>query len=374
VITNNRYINIRNLSKHFGDVVAVNQVNIQIGAGEFFSLLGPSGCGKTTLLRMLAGLESPTGGEIYIDGKPMSDVPPHQRPTNMVFQNYAIFPHLDVRANIAYGLRKDKLSKPEMGKRVDEALEMVKLPGFGSRSAHELSGGQLQRIALARALIKRPKVLLLDEPLGALDKKLREEMQLELRALQESVGITFIFVTHDQEEALTLSDRVAVMARGDVLQIASPKNLYSQPESVEVADFIGQMNFTNAQVREIDNNRVMVDARGLGSIQGRAFGETVFLKPGKPVVVGIRPEKLSLTTMPPTGGINSVEGELITSAYLGNRSHFYVSIKGCEKPFAVATHEVELSSSQSLGRGKKVWLSWSDESLVLLPPSSQDTE
>ncbi|MCP4009594.1 MAG: ABC transporter ATP-binding protein [Proteobacteria bacterium] len=370
----NAYINISNVSKHFGEVVAVNQVNMQIGAGEFFSLLGPSGCGKTTLLRMLAGLESPTHGEIFIDGKPMSDVPPHRRPTNMVFQNYAIFPHLNVRGNIAYGLRKDKLSKTEMAKRVDEALEMVKLPGFGRRSANELSGGQLQRIALARALVKRPKVLLLDEPLGALDKKLREEMQLELRALQESVGITFIFVTHDQEEALTLSDRVAVMARGDVLQIASPKNLYNQPESIEVADFIGQMNFTDALVRETDNNRVMIDARGLGTIQGWAFGDTDYLKPGKPVVVGIRPEKLSLTTTPPTGGINSVEGELITSAYLGDRSHFYVSVKDCEKPFAVATHEIELPAGQSLGRGKKVWLSWADESLVLLPPAPSGAE
>jgi len=374
VSNKNTYINISNVSKHFGEVVAVDQVDMQIGEGEFFSLLGPSGCGKTTLLRILAGLESPTHGEIFIDGKPMSDVPPHRRPTNMVFQNYAIFPHLNVRGNIAYGLRKDKLSKAEMGKRVDEALEMVKLPGFGRRSANELSGGQLQRIALARALVKRPKVLLLDEPLGALDKKLREEMQLELRALQESVGITFVFVTHDQEEALTLSDRVAVMARGDVLQIASPKNLYNQPESIEVADFIGQMNFTNAQVREIDNNRVMVDARGLGNIQGRAFGDTDFLKPGKPVVVGIRPEKLSLTTTPSSGGINSVEGELITSAYLGDRSHFYVSVKDCEKPFAVATHEIELPAGQSLGRGKKVWLSWADESLVLLPPSPSGAE
>ncbi len=371
--TNNSYIEIRKVSKHFGEVIAVNQVDIQIGAGEFFSLLGPSGCGKTTLLRMLAGLESPTGGEIFIDGKAMSDVPPHQRPTNMVFQNYAIFPHLDVRGNIAYGLRKDKLSKPELGKRVDEALEMVKLPGFGRRSANELSGGQLQRVALARALIKRPQVLLLDEPLGALDKKLREEMQLELRTLQEAVGITFIFVTHDQEEALTLSDRVAVMARGDVLQIASPKNLYSQPVSVEVADFIGQMNFVEAQVSEMVNSQVFLDAQGLGRVQGRAHGEADFLKPGKPVVVGIRPEKLSLTTVSPVSAVNSVKGKLVNSAYLGDRSHFYVSIEGCDKPFAVATQDTDMPSGESLDRGKEVWLSWADESLVLLPPIDRNT-
>jgi ABC-type Fe3+/spermidine/putrescine transport system ATPase subunit len=241
--SNQSFISIQGVSKHFGDVVAVDNISIDIAAGEFFSLLGPSGCGKTTLLRMLAGFESPTTGEIFIDGNPMSEIPPHHRPTNMVFQNYAIFPHLDIDANIAFGLRKDKLGKVEQQRRVDEALEMVKLPGYGKRRANEISGGQRQRVALARALIKRPKVLLLDEPLGALDKKLREEMQLELRALQETVGITFIFVTHDQEEALTLSDRVAVMARGDVLQMASPQELYNNPVSVEVADFIGQINF-----------------------------------------------------------------------------------------------------------------------------------
>jgi spermidine/putrescine transport system ATP-binding protein/putrescine transport system ATP-binding protein len=362
---NESYITIENISKHFGDVVAVDQVDMQIAEGEFFSLLGPSGCGKTTLLRMMAGLESPTKGEIYIDGNPMSEVPPYQRPTNMVFQNYAIFPHLDVRGNIAYGLRKDKLDKSEVNRLVEEALEMVKLPGFGSRGSNELSGGQRQRIALARALIKRPKVLLLDEPLGALDKKLREEMQLELRALQETVGITFIFVTHDQEEALTLSDRVAVMARGNVLQTASPQNLYNRPVSVEVADFIGQMNFINAQVSEKVGDRVVLDAQGLGRIETTT--EASFVEKGKPVVVAIRPEKLTLATEPATIGRQSVKGELKTSAYLGDRSHFYVTVNGCDSPIAVATHDIELASGQALERGNKVWLSWGDDSLVLLP-------
>ena len=295
---NTNFISIQNISKHFGDVIAVDQVNIDIHEGEFFSLLGASGCGKTTLLRMIAGFESPTSGEIFIEGNPMSEVPPNLRPTNMVFQNYAIFPHLDVRANIAYGLRKDRLSREESNRRVEEALEMVKLPGFGARRANELSGGQRQRIALARALIKRPKVLLLDEPLGALDKKLREEMQLELRLLQESVGITFIFVTHDQEEALTLSDRVAVMSRGEVLQNESPKELYSKPVSVEVADFIGKMNFLNARVDKIDGDRISLNAQGLGSIQAVAKGD--FIEQGKDVVVAIRPEKLVLSTTPTT--------------------------------------------------------------------------
>ncbi|MEM7565099.1 MAG: ABC transporter ATP-binding protein, partial [Pseudomonadota bacterium] len=337
--------------------------SIEVAAGEFFSLLGPSGCGKTTLLRMLAGFESPTSGEIYIDGNPMSEIPPHHRPTNMVFQNYAIFPHLDVAGNIAYGLRKDKLGKVEQGRRVDEALEMVKLGGYGKRRANELSGGQQQRVALARALIKRPKVLLLDEPLGALDKKLREEMQLELRALQESVGITFIFVTHDQEEALTLSDRVAVMARGDVLQMASPQQLYNQPESVEVADFIGQMNFFNARVVQVGEDKTTLEAEGLGELSVKQDAD--FIRKDEQLVVALRPEKLKLTSE--QTGEYSIKGALSTSAYLGDRSHFYVSVEGYESPVAVAGQESGFSSGQSLQRGSDVWLSFAEESLVLLP-------
>src|SRR5262245_55379976 len=204
-------IELRNVSKRFGDIRAVDGVSFGIRRGEFFSLLGPSGCGKTTLLRILAGFEHPSSGDVLIDGRSVIGIPPHSRPTNMVFQSYAIFPHLNVRENIAYGLRKLRLSRKELQHRVDQALDLIKLPGFGERAVHQLSGGQRQRVALARALVCRPKVLLLDEPLGALDKKLREEMQLELRQLQRTVGITFVFVTHDQEEALTLSDRIAVM-------------------------------------------------------------------------------------------------------------------------------------------------------------------
>ncbi|MEE8634469.1 MAG: ABC transporter ATP-binding protein, partial [Acidiferrobacterales bacterium] len=289
---NHAYIRINNLSKHFGSVVAVDHVEITISGGEFFSLLGASGCGKTTLLRMLAGFESPTTGEIYIDDAPVSGVPPHKRPTNMVFQNYAIFPHLNVRRNIAYGLRAEKLDKAETDWRVDEVLEMVKLPGFGERGSNELSGGQRQRVALARALIRRPKVLLLDEPLGALDKKLREQMQLELRALQQSLGITFIFVTHDQEEAMTLSDRIAVMSQGKLLQIASPEEIYQRPVSVEVADFIGQMNFIDASVTDLKDGEAVLDT-ALGQIKAPA--SAAFIQKGANIVVAIRPEKLTLS-------------------------------------------------------------------------------
>jgi len=364
MIDNDGYIRIDNLSKHFGPVVAVEHVDFTIGEGEFFSLLGASGCGKTTLLRMLAGFESPTTGEIYIDDAPISGVPPHHRPTNMVFQNYAIFPHLNVRRNIGYGLRVEKLDKAEADRRVEEALEMVKLPGFGERGALELSGGQRQRVALARALIRRPKVLLLDEPLGALDKKLREEMQLELRALQQSLGITFVFVTHDQEEALTLSDRIAVMSQGKVLQIASPEEIYQRPVSVEVADFIGQMNFIDASVIELREGEAILDTAGLGQI--KVPKRAASIQKGSKVVVAIRPEKLTLSTERRDDGNTAVQGMIETAAYLGDRRHFYVSVPGCDKPLAVAAQEVQMSAGHHLDHDSAVWLSWADESVVLL--------
>jgi len=362
---NDAYISIDKVSKHFGRVVAVDDVSIAIRGGEFFSLLGASGCGKTTLLRMLAGFESPTFGEIYIEDVPMSGVPPHQRPTNMVFQNYAIFPHLNVRRNVAYGLRAEKLDKAETDRRVNEALEMVKLPDFGERRSDEISGGQRQRVALARALIKRPKVLLLDEPLGALDKKLREEMQLELRALQQSLGITFIFVTHDQEEAMTLSDRIAVMSEGKALQIGAPKQLYNRPVSIEVADFIGQMNFLDAQVTDVADGQASLDAAALGRVT--AATNIGFAERGAKVVVAVRPEKLAISREQPVNGRSAVQGVMKTVAYLGDRSHYHVSVKGSDKPLAVAAQEVDASLSEYLQLDADVWLSWADDALILLP-------
>jgi spermidine/putrescine ABC transporter ATP-binding subunit len=361
---NAAYIRLDNLSKHFGSVVAVEHVDITISGGEFFSLLGASGCGKTTLLRMLAGLESPTTGEIYIDNVPMSGVPPHRRPTNMVFQNYAIFPHLNVRRNIAYGLRSKKLNRAEVDRRVGEMLDMVKLPGFGERGSGELSGGQRQRVALARALIRRPKVLLLDEPFGALDKKLRGEMQLELRALQQSLGITFIFVTHDQEEAMTLSDRIAVMAQGNVLQIDPPEVIYQRPVSVEVADFIGQMNFIDATVTDVTNGKAVLDTAGLGRI--KAPVNAPFVAEGANILVAIRPEKLTLSSERRADAENAVQGAIKDAAYLGDRRHFYVSLPDRDKPVAVAAQEVGMAAGQSFGRGSAVWLSWADDAVILL--------
>src|SRR5215207_5275618 len=253
-------IALEGVTKSFGAVRAVEMVSFEVRRGEFFAILGPSGCGKTTLLRILAGFEEPDDGKVLIDGQPMAGVAPHARPTNMVFQNYAIFPHLNVRDNIAYGLRRQKLGRQETDELVAKALELIKLPGYGGRAAQELSGGERQRVALARALVCRPKVLLLDEPLGALDKKLREEMQIELRQLQRTVGITFVFVTHDQEEALALSDRIAVMSAGRALQVDSPNRLYEEPNSRQVAEFIGSMNFIDGAVKSSQHGFAFIDA------------------------------------------------------------------------------------------------------------------
>jgi len=362
-VADDSFISIQRISKHFGDVRAVDDVSFDIARGEFFSLLGPSGCGKTTLLRMLAGFEFPTYGEINIDDQPMSSVPPNHRPVNMVFQSYAIFPHLNVKQNIGYSLVQDKLPKAEFDRRVGEMLDMISLPGYENRGAHELSGGERQRVALARALIRRPKVLLLDEPLGALDKKLREHMQLELRALQKDLGITFVFVTHDQEEALTMSDRVAVMSKGKYLQIDSPTQLYEAPQNRAVADFIGTMNFFDARVESGGGDSFDVDAGPLGRFS--AYAENGSFASGQPILAAIRPEKIIITNEKPEGR-HAVQGTMDAAAYLGDRSHFYVRINGIEKPVAVSSQNLNRASMDVGSGNEPVWLNWADDAVVLL--------
>jgi spermidine/putrescine ABC transporter ATP-binding subunit len=358
------YLRIDRVSKHFGAVTAVDAVDISIGAGEFFSLLGPSGCGKTTLLRILAGFEAPDAGEVYIDGQAMSAVAAHVRPTNMVFQNYAIFPHLNVARNVAYGLRKEKLSRKEEDKRVEQALELVKLGGYGARKSNELSGGQRQRVALARALIRQPKVLLLDEPLGALDKKLRTDMQIELRQLQQSLGITFVFVTHDQEEAMTLSDRIAVMSTGQALQIASPEEIYNDPINVTVADFIGQMNFFQAEVEDSAAGEAVVSVPGFGRL--KAPERRDYVRKGAKLVAAVRPEKFALLEERPEDGRNAIQGRIGAAAYLGDRSHFQVTLDGLEKPISVASQDIHGASGGAFSEGRSIWLSWPDSAVILL--------
>ena len=284
-------IEINNVTKDFGSVRALNGVSMQIKQGEFFSLLGPSGCGKTTLLRMISGFETPTSGSISIAGESMEDVPPNLRPTNMVFQSYAIFPHLNVAENVGYGLKKLKLSSDEIEGRINEALKLVDLTGYGTREAHALSGGQRQRVALARALIMQPKVLLLDEPLSALDKKLREAMQVELRRLQQTVGITFVLVTHDQEEALVMSDRIAVMFEGEVAQVDTPEFLYREPNNKQVASFIGVMNFVPARVIKSSLKSVEIEVETLGVTKLPAKKKYLA---GSKITIGIRPEMLTI--------------------------------------------------------------------------------
>ncbi len=305
-----------------GQVNAVDHVSLNIEHGEFFSMLGPSGCGKTTSLRLMAGFEWPTSGDVIIDGETMGRKPPYLRPVNTVFQNYALFQHMTVFQNVAFGLEMEKVPKNEISRRVNEALEMVKLPGMGRRKPKQLSGGQQQRIALARALVKRPEVLLLDEPLGALDLKLRKEMQLELKALQEQVGITFIYVTHDQEEALTMSNRIAVMSRGKALQIGPAVEIYERPNCRFVADFIGETNFLLGKVKAIDKERVSVEITNPPQeINGIGIGQ---LRTGQSVAVSIRPEKVRLVDDDGSavanlnGTENVIKGKVTATAYIGS--------------------------------------------------------
>ncbi len=351
------------VTKRFGEVVAVDDVSLEIQDGEFFALLGPSGCGKTTTLRMIAGFELPTEGEVYIQGEPMGLTPPFQRNTNMVFQDYALFPHMSVSKNVGFGLEMKKVPKKEIAQRVEEALELVRLPGFGQRRPDQLSGGQQQRVALARALINRPGVLLLDEPLGSLDLKLRKEMQLELKGLQHRLGITFVYVTHDQEEALTMSDRIAVMDQGEVLQIGTPTDIYEKPASRFVADFIGETNFLEGTFLRRDGTRAVVDVAGMAPVLAMTMEE---FAAGQNVTVAVRPEKITIQREDPSLGNNCCQGTIENVVYIGTDTNYVVRLDS-GRTLRVREQNAAPSLREGLDEGKRAFLFWEPECSLPLP-------
>jgi len=363
---NQPIISIRGVSKRFGAVVAVDDVSLDIAQNEFFALLGPSGCGKTTLLRMLAGFETPSAGQILIDGQDMSRVPPNRRPVNMVFQSYAVFPHMPVAQNVAYGLKVAGVPGGEQAGRVEEALELVKLAGYGGRKPDQLSGGQRQRVALARALVKRPKVLLLDEPLSALDAKLREAMQLELVNLRNTVGITFIIVTHDQNEALSMANRIAVMENGKVRQIDSPALLYEYPNCRFVADFIGKMNLFAGRVSAVEADRLRVEVTGIGAFDLPVPDDPKAQRSGVEIGIAVRPEKIRVAReAPPDGGRVALHGKVSQVAYYGDISNVFVTLDSGQTISATLQNDVrEAGPRMEIGEG--LWCYWNPSDTLLL--------
>jgi putrescine transport system ATP-binding protein len=361
------YLRLERVSKTFGEVPAVHEVSLSIYRGELFALLGPSGCGKTTLLRMLAGFEYPDAGRITIDGADMAEVPPYERPVNMMFQSYALFPHLNVEQNIAFGLHQERMPRAQLRERVAEALELVQLTGLERRRPHQLSGGQRQRVALARSLVKRPKLLLLDEPMAALDKKLRQQTQFELAAIQQRVGITFVMVTHDQEEAMTMASRIAVMDRGTIAQVGTPHEIYEYPDSRTVAEFIGSVNLFEGRVVEDEPDSVVIRSPEAGC--EILIGHGVSGTAGATVWVALRPEKLVMTTEPPAGAAasdrNLTRGMLRETAYLGSLSIHQVELD-TGKTVRVSQPNLARFSDRPVAWGQPVWLSWHPLAAVVL--------
>jgi spermidine/putrescine transport system ATP-binding protein len=362
-------VQVQNVVKTFAEVAAVDGVSMEVFPGEFFSILGPSGCGKTTLLRLIAGLEDPDSGMIYLGGKFINTIPPHRRDVNMVFQNYALFPHMNVYKNIAFGLRMKQVKKSEIDNSVSRALELVGLSHMDARKPGQLSGGQQQRVALARALVNEPSVLLLDEPLGALDLKLRKQMQMELKSLQRSLGITFIYVTHDQEEALTMSGRIAVMCAGKVEQVGTPSQIYEEPETQFVADFIGISNlFLCAGNRLVHRNGYLGDRNGpiltlttSDGLEIKAIASAI--DSNGPSTVMVRPEKIQITPNRPKGDVNSFMGRIEEIVYLGTLTQFIVNLN--DRKLIALEKNYKKEPQFKVGQG--VFVSWDISSSVILP-------
>ncbi|MEP2681713.1 MAG: ABC transporter ATP-binding protein [Sulfitobacter sp.] len=356
-------IRFKNVTKKFGEFVAIDNLSLDIYAQEFFALLGPSGCGKTTMMRMLAGFETPTSGQIELAGQDIGPVPPNKRAVNMMFQSYALFPHLSIWDNIAFGLRRDKMDKDAIAARVAEMLKLTRLEKFARRKPHQISGGQRQRVALARSLAKAPKLLLLDEPLGALDKKLRQDTQFELMDIQESTGTTFVIVTHDQEEAMTVASRVAVMDEGRVIQVATPAEIYEAPNSVYVADFIGDVNIIEASTKAIGQ-----DQFHLNWIDGQpplTATSAVPFSEGQQAHLAIRPEKIRISTDRPEDAPNALQGKVLDIAYLGNLSTYHVELPGGQV-IKAQTANTRRIARRDITWEDPVWISWSATAGVLL--------
>ena len=356
------YVQVDRITKSFGDFKAVDDVSLKIYKGEIFCLLGASGCGKTTLLRMLGGFETPTSGRIFIDGEDMTGVPPYERPVNMMFQSYALFPHMTVEQNVAFGLKQDGLPKREIAARVATMLDLVTLGGFAKRKPHQLSGGQKQRVALARSLVKRPKLLLLDEPLGALDKKLREHTQFELIGLQDQLGVTFVVVTHDQEEAMTLASRIGVMDHGEIVQAGTPSEIYEFPNSKFVADFVGSVNIFEGKLVEDEPEFVRIASDELGGTIYVSHG--ISAAPGAVVWAAVRPEKVFMSTAPPEGTDNVVRGAVQDIAYLGDLSIYLVKL-----PTGKVVRVTQPNTSrhaEAITWDQQVYLTWDPSSPVVV--------
>lgn len=357
------YIHLEGVSKEFNGVLAVDDVTLSIFQEEFFSLLGPSGCGKTTLLRMLAGFEMPTKGKIYIDGVDVTRRPAYDRPVNMMFQSYALFPHMTVEQNIAFGLKQERIPKTEIQERVKEVLKLVQMEKYGSRAPHQLSGGQKQRVALARSLVKRPKLLLLDEPLAALDKRLREQTQFELVTIQEKVGITFIMVTHDQEEAMTMSTRLGVMDHGRLRQLGTPNEIYEYPNSEYVADFIGSINKFEGLVTEVDDKHILVASEEAGT--DLYVDHSAEAPVGSHVKVAIRPEKMMIDHAAPNQKRNVTKGIVRDIGYLGDVSIYHVELKSGKIVLATQPNLVRLAE-RPVTWDDTVYLFWRAENSIVL--------
>ncbi|MGE3306218.1 MAG: ABC transporter ATP-binding protein [Rhizobiaceae bacterium] len=353
------YVTFENVTKKFGTFTAVNNLSLTVYEREFFALLGASGCGKSTLLRMLAGFDEPTSGRILLDGQDLRGIPPYRRPVNMMFQSYALFPHMTVEQNIAFGLKQEGMPSGQIAQRVGEMLELVKLRQFAKRKPHQLSGGQRQRVALARSLAKRPKLLLLDEPLGALDKKLREETQFELMDLQQELGMTFIIVTHDQEEAMTMADRIAIMDKGEVMQVATPAEIYEAPNSRFVADFVGTVNLFDGKVVSRDGGGARIAGPNGLAIETANPGDA---QAGSAVAYAIRPEKIRVSSRAPeAGSVNAAEGEVYDIAYLGDMTVYHVRL---------ADGQIVRASALNSARVTEDPLTWNDRAWISFRPDS----